>query len=210
METLYVNAMSLSHCGAGKRSYNQIMDLPPFYVGNLLLAMPSLGETEFHQSVIALCVHDAEGAMGIDIGSEIGGLGLHELLATFDLDGSGVPDTPVLRGGPVEPQRGFVLHSLDWGGRDMVQIDNLWGLSGSLDILKAIAEGRGPSRYLVALGYAGWGAGQLEDEMTGSSWFLAPADASILFETPTRSRWSRTFAACGIDSAMLTNAAGQA
>lgn len=186
------------------------MDIPPFYVGNLLLAMPSLSKSAFEHSVIALCVHDADGAMGIDIGSEIGGLGLRELLSTFDLDGSNVPDTPVLRGGPVEPQRGFVLHSLDWGGRDMVQVDRLWGLSGSLDILKAIADGRGPSRYLVALGYAGWAAGQLEDEMTGNSWFLAPADGAILFETPTRSRWSRAFAGSGIDTSMLTGTAGQA
>ncbi len=199
-----------SHCSAPMHSYNQSMDLPPFYVGNLLLAMPSLSASEFHHSVIALCVHDEDGAMGIDIGSEIGGLGLRELLSTFDLDGSNVPDTPVLRGGPVEPQRGFVLHSLDWGGRDMVQVDRQWGLSGSLDILKAIAEQRGPSRYLVALGYAGWGAGQLEDEMTGNSWFLAPADGGILFDTPTRSRWSRAFAASGIDTSMLTGAAGQA
>jgi len=186
------------------------MDLPPYYVGNLLLAMPSLSASDFDHSVIALCVHDDEGAMGIDIGSEMGGLGLRELLSTFDLDGSNVPDTPVLRGGPVEPQRGFVLHSLDWGGRDMVQVDRLWGLSGSLDILKAIAEQRGPSRYLVALGYAGWGAGQLEDEMTGNSWFLTPADREMVFDTPTRSRWSRAFAASGIDASMLTNAAGQA
>lgn len=193
-----------------KRPYSRGMDLPPYYVGNLLLAMPGMGDLNFDHAVIALCVHDADGAMGVDVGSEIGGLGLRELLSTFDLDGSNVPDTPVLRGGPVEPQRGFVLHSLDWGGQDMVQVDDLWGLSGSLDILKAIAEGRGPSRYLVALGYAGWGAGQLEAEMTGHGWFLAPAQSRLLFDTPTRSRWSRAFAASGIDAAMLTSAPGQA
>lgn len=186
------------------------MDLPPFYVGNLLLAMPGMGDPNFDHAVIALCVHGEDGAMGIDIGSEMGGLGLRTLLANFDLDGSRVPDTPVLRGGPVEPQRGFVLHSLDWGGQDMVQVDQLWGLSGSLDILKAIAEGRGPSRYIVALGYAGWGAGQLEGEMTRHGWFLTPADQRIVFDTPTRSRWSRSFAASGIDAAMLASAPGQA
>ncbi len=190
--------------------YSRSMDLPPFYVGNLLLAMPGMGDPNFDHAVIALCVHDEDGAMGIDIGSEMGGLGLRALLANFDLDGSRVPDTPVLRGGPVEPQRGFVLHSLDWGGQDMVQVDQLWGLSGSLDILKAIAEGRGPSRYLVALGYAGWGAGQLEGEMTRHGWFLTPADQRIVFDTPTRSRWSRAFAASGIDAAMLASAPGQA
>lgn len=192
------------------RPYSPTMDLPPFYVGNLLLAMPGMGDPNFDHAVIALCVHDEDGAMGIDIGSEMGGLGLRALLANFDLDGSRVPDTPILRGGPVEPQRGFVLHSLDWGGQDMVQVDQLWGLSGSLDILKAIAEGRGPSRYLVALGYAGWGAGQLEAEMTRHGWFLTPAEQGLVFDTPTRSRWSRAFAASGIDAAMLTSAPGQA
>ena len=192
------------------RPYSPTMDLPPFYVGNLLLAMPGMGDPNFDHAVIALCVHDEDGAMGIDIGSEMGGLGLRALLANFDLDGSRVPDTPVLRGGPVEPQRGFVLHSLDWGGQDMVQVDQLWGLSGSLDILKAIAEGRGPSRYLVALGYAGWGAGQLEAEMTRHGWFLTPAEQGLVFDTPTRSRWSRAFAASGIDAAMLASAPGQA
>ena len=186
------------------------MDLPPFYVGNLLLAMPGMSDPNFDHSVIALCVHDEDGAMGIDIGSEMGGLGLRALLANFDLDGGQVPDTPVLCGGPVEPQRGFVLHSLDWGGQDMVQVDRLWGLSGSLDILKAIAEGRGPERYVVALGYVGLGAGQLESEMTRHGWFLAPAEPGIVFDTPTRSRWTRAFAANGIDAAMLASAPGKA
>ncbi len=92
----------------------------------------------------------------------------------------------------------------------MVQVNERWGLSGSLDILKAIAERRGPSRYLVALGYAGWGAGQLEQEMTGESWFLAPGDADLLFDTPARRKRAAIFAAAGIDSAHLVGGAGSA
>jgi len=186
------------------------MDLPPFYSGQLLLAMPGIGDENFDHSVIALCAHDDNGALGIDIGSEIGGLGLRELLASFDIDGAGVPDTPVLRGGPVEPRRGFVLHSLDWGGQEMLQVDDHWGLSGSLDILKAIAEGRGPGHYVVALGYAGWGAGQLEQEMTGHGWFLAPPDIGLIFDTPTEQRWSAAFKASGIDASMLVSEGGSA
>jgi len=156
------------------------MDLPPYYAGQLLLAMPGIGDANFDRSVIALCAHDANGALGIDVGCEIEGLGLRELLSTFDIDGSAIPDTPVLRGGPVEPRRGFVLHSLDWGGQDMLQIDGQWGLSGSVDVLKAIAEGR------------------------------APGDAGIIFDTPTRRRWAGAFAASGVDSAMLVSEGGRA
>lgn len=186
------------------------MDLPPFYAGQFLLAMPGIGDDNFDHSVIALCAHDDNGALGIDIGTEIEGLGFRELLASFDIDGAQVPDRPVLRGGPVEPRRGFVLHSLDWGGQEMLQVDDHWGLSGSLDILKAIAEGRGPDSYIVALGYAGWGAGQLEQEMTGHGWFLAPPDNRLIFETPTEKRWSAAFAASGIDAAMLVSEGGSA
>lgn len=186
------------------------MNLPPFYSGNLLLALPGIGDPNFERSVIALCVHDEGGALGINIGEEIGGLGLRELLEQFDLDGSNVPDTPVLRGGPVEPRRGFVLHSLDWGGQDMVQVGGLWGLSGSLDVLKAIAEGQGPSQYIVALGYAGWGAQQLESEMTRHGWFIAPASRDLLFDTGTGHRWAAAFRASGIDSSLLAAGAGHA
>lgn len=181
-----------------------------YYGGNFLLALPGMEDMRFDHSVVALCVHDGDGALGITVGEEMDGLGLRELLGSFDIDGSKVPDTPVLRGGPVEPRRGFVLHSLDWAGQDMVQVNQQWGLSGSLDILKAIAQQRGPSRYLVALGYAGWGAGQLEAEMTGESWFLAPGDADLLFDTPARRKWAAIFAASGVDSAHLVGGAGSA
>lgn len=176
----------------------------------MLLAMPGIGDPRFGRSVVAMCAHDDQGALGIDIGSEIGGLTLHELLATFDIDGGAIPDVPVLRGGPVEPRRGFVLHSLDWDGQEMLRVGDLWGLSGSLDVLKAIAEQRGPSRYLVALGYAGWGPGQLEGEMKGAAWFVAPADPALLFQTALERRWSAGFASSGIDAAMLVPEAGSA
>lgn len=181
-----------------------------FYGGHFLLALPGMEDMRFDRSVVALCVHDENGALGIAVGEEIDGVSFRDLLKSFDIDGSGVPDVPVLRGGPVEPRRGFVLHSLDWGGQDMMDVGGRWGLSGSLDILKAIAEGRGPSRYLIALGYAGWGAGQLEQEMTGESWFLANGEADLLFETPTRRRWAAAYAAAGVDASHLVSGAGSA
>jgi len=181
-----------------------------FYGGQFLLALPAMTDSRFDHSIIALCVHDENGALGIAVEEEMEGVGLRDLLESFDIDASGVPDRRVLRGGPIEPRRGFVLHSLDWAGQEMIQVGRKWGLSGSLDILKAIAAGTGPSRYLVALGYAGWTAGQLEKEMTGDSWFLADGDPDILFETPAEKRWSASFAAAGIDASHLVCGAGSA
>lgn len=186
------------------------MNVAPFYSGSLLLALPGIGDPNFERSVIALCAHDENGALGINIGDEIPGFSLRELLEQFDLPGDNVPDVPVLRGGPVERQRGFVLHTLDWGGQDMLQVSDQWGLSGSLDVLKAIAEGRGPSRYTVALGYAGWGQGQLEDEMTRHGWFIAPANDTLLFGTEPRERWTAAWSASGIDVSLLASQSGHA
>lgn len=186
------------------------MDKAFFYGGHFLLALPGMEDERFDHSAIALCAHDENGALGIAIDGEMEGVGLHDLLQSFDIDGAAVPDMPVLRGGPVEPRRGFVLHSLDWGGQDMLDVGGRWGLSGSLDILKAIAEGRGPSRYAVALGYAGWTAGQLEQELAGESWFLTPGDPSLLFDVPPASRWSRAFAMSGVDASHLVRGAGSA
>lgn len=190
--------------------YIPIMDQTTFFSGHFLLALPGMADLRFDHSVVALCVHDADGAMGIAVGEEMEGVSLHGLLDSFDIDGSAIPDRPVLRGGPVEPRRGFVLHSLDWSGQDMVQVGGQWGLSGSLDILKAIAQGRGPSRYLVALGYAGWGPGQLEREMTSDSWFLAPGKADLLFDVPAHRKWAASYAAAGVDSSHLVRGAGSA
>lgn len=191
-------------------SLSSTIDQPLFYGGRLLLAMPGIGDGNFEQATIALCSHDAEGAMGIDINHRIDGLGLRELLSSFDIDGGGVVDGPVLRGGPVEPQRGFVLHSADWGGQDMLSVAPGWSLSGSLDILKAIADGRGPTRYLVALGYAGWNAGQLESEMMRHGWFLGNMFNDEIWGVPAGSRWAHGFAECGIDTRLLAARSGTA
>lgn len=186
------------------------MDQPRFYSGHFLLALPGMQDARFDRAAIALCSHDEDGALGIAIGQEVEGLGLKELLASFDLAAPDLVDRPVLRGGPMEPRRGFVLHSLDWGGQEVMRVGEKWALSGSLDILQAIAEGRGPSRYQVALGYAGWGAGQLEREMAGDSWFLAGGDADILFDGRAAGRWAAAYAASGVDPVHLVGGLGSA
>jgi putative transcriptional regulator len=183
---------------------------PRFFGGRLLLAMPGIGDDNFDHATIAICSHDEHGALGLDIGRSISGLGLRELLGTFEIDGSAVPDVAILRGGPVEPQRGFVLHSNDWAGQEALQIDDEWCLSGSLDVLRAIAEMRGPSRYMVALGYVGWGAGQLEQEMTRHGWFLGGRFSGEAFAVSPEKRWAAGFAACGVDARLLSGRSGLA
>jgi len=169
-----------------------------------------MGDPRFDRAVIALCVHDDNGAVGIGIGHQRAGIGLRGLLGQLGLDPGETRDTPVLHGGPVEPGRGFVLHSDDWGGQDTIAVIGLGALTGTIDVLRAIAEGRGPSRYLVALGYAGWGAGQLDEEMTRHGWFAAAGNSAILFDTPVEARWHASFEAEGIDPRLLTSQAGAA
>lgn len=180
------------------------------YAGQLLLAMPDMPDPSFLHSVIALCVHDQDGAMGIDLGSPIDGLGLHDLMNSFGIDEIMVPDVPVLRGGPVEPRRGFVLHSLDWQGEHMVAVAEGWGISGSLDILKDIAAGRGPAHYLAALGYSGWGPGQLDGELSRPGWFVGMTDEQVLFDVVPEQRWAKAFALNGVDPHHITAQSGHA
>ena len=190
------------------------MDDPPFLSGKLLLAMPGIGDPRFERAVIAICVHDEHGAVGIGIGQQRARIGLRGLLGQLDIDPGDAPDTPVLHGGPVEPGRGFVLHSEDWGGQDTIQVVGAKGVSfaltGTIDVLKAIADGRGPSRYLVSLGYAGWGKGQLDEEMTRHGWFAARGSEAILYDTPTEARWQASFQGEGIDPRLLDFGAGAA
>lgn len=183
---------------------------PPFLTGQLLLAMPGIGDPRFDKAVIAVCMHDERGALGIGIGRLAPRLGFHALLEQFEIAAGACPDVPVHLGGPVEPQRGFVLHSLDWGGQDTVEVDGRFALTNTIDVLRAIAEGKGPSRWLPALGYAGWGEGQLDEEMTRHGWFTTQATEALLFETPVEERWSEAFKGAGVDPRLLSASAGQA
>ena len=178
--------------------------------GRLLLAMPGMFDPRFDHSVIAMCMHDENGAFGVGVGHVRENIRFHKLLRELDIDPGVAPDCDVHHGGPVEPGRGFVLHSSDWGGEGTVEIAGLCNLSASLDILRAIAAGRGPSRWLIALGYAGWAAGQLEEEMRHHGWFAAEPHREILFDTPWEDRWTATWRADGIDPALLASETGHA
>lgn len=198
-------------CGTEPGLYRYCrMDEPRFLSGQLLLAMPGMADPRFDRAVIAICVHDEDGAVGIGVGHQRTGTRLRALMGQLGLEPGAAPDVPVYHGGPVEPGRGFVLHSDDWGGQDSVAVTGIGAMTGTVDVLRAIADGRGPSRFLVALGYAGWGAGQLDEEMTRHGWLAAPGDQAILFDTPVTERWTRGFQQVGIDPRLLTIEAGAA
>jgi putative transcriptional regulator len=197
-----------------RRIVDCMANAPTFLSGKLLLAMPGMADPRFERAVIAMCVHDENGAIGIGIGQKRAGLSFRGLLKQLDIDPGEAPDNAVHHGGPVEPGRGFVLHSGDWGGQDTLHVNGskgeLFAMTGTIDVLRAIAEGRGPSRWIAALGYAGWGEGQLDEEMTRHGWFAAEAAPAILFDTPTDERWAAAFKAAGVDPRLLASETGAA
>lgn len=185
-------------------------DSPPWLTGQLLLALPGVGDPRFDHAVIAMVRHDEDGALGIVIGQHHAALTMGDVLGQLKIDPRSVGAVPVLDGGPVERQRGFVLHSRDWEGVDAVDVAGQWMVSSSPDVLRAIAEGRGPSRWHFALGYAGWDAGQLESEFARHAWHAAPASAELLFDVPTEQRWTAAFASVGVDARLLSAEGGRA
>jgi len=182
----------------------------PYLAGQFLLATPGIGDPRFDRAVIAMCAHDERGALGIGLGSTVSGIGFHALLDQFDIAHGTAPDAPVHRGGPVEPRRGFVLHGLDWGGQDTMEVAGRWALTGTIDVLRALAEGKGPSKWIVALGYAGWGEGQLDGELARPGWLSVPGSLDLLFDTPAADRWAGGLADAGIDPRLLVAGSGRA
>ena len=178
--------------------------------GQLLIATPGIGSGFFNRSLAYLCHHDADGAMGIVINQHLD-LALSDMLEHLDIESiSDLSDCPVLAGGPVGTEQGFVLHRGDpeWEGSQSVGED--LSLTTSRDILCALALGDGPEDYLVALGYAGWGPGQLEQEVSGNSWLTVPADRGILFQVATNDKLTAAGKQLGIDIDLLTAQAGHA
>lgn len=186
------------------------MEFPCYLSGQTLLALPTMGDPRFAHATIAICSHDEDGAMGVGIGERVIGTTLHDLMRQLDIEPGEAPDAPLCIGGPVEPQRGFVLHGRDWSGPDSVDVAGLFHLTGTLDVLHALAEGRGPGRFVVALGYAGWGAGQLEEELTGHGWFPAPLSPDRLFDAAAGERWARAFATLGLEPSAFAVGVGRA
>lgn len=187
-----------------------MMESAQFLTGQFLLAMPGIGDPRFERAVIAMCAHDENGAVGLGLGAVIDGLGFHDLLDQLEIEHGDAPDAPVHFGGPVEPRRGFVLHSSEWGGQDTIDVAGRWKLSGTIDVLKAIAEGKGPKRWVLALGYAGWGAGQLEQELVRPGWLNVEGSTDLIYATKPERRWTAGLAAAGVDPRLLVSGAGTA
>jgi len=179
--------------------------------GQLLIAMPSMTDPRFEKSVIYMCAHNSDGAMGLVINRAIDSLTFPELLEQLEIDsGSGGDQTRVLFGGPVEQARGFVLHSPDYLQDASLVVDDNVVLTATIDILRAIADGTGPNNCLLALGYAGWGAGQLDSEIKSNGWLSVDADEDLVFGCDLDEKWERAMTKIGIDPRMLSDAAGHA
>jgi putative transcriptional regulator len=200
----------------------QIKSNPPkpgFLDGQLLVAMPTMGDERFARTVIYLCAHSAEGAMGIVVNKPAADLNFPDLLVQLDIIPDGerirlprrVGRMPVLMGGPVETSRGFVLHSPDFFiDQSTLPIDEGVCLTATVDILRAIAKGEGPTEAVLALGYAGWSEGQLESEIQANGWLHCPADPGLIFDAALDMKYDIALRKIGIDPSMLSSISSEA
>lgn len=183
-----------------------------FLLGKLLVALPGMPDPRFEKSVIFMCAHSDQGAMGLIVNKPFEGISFREMVAKLDVTvTANTPDPPVLFGGPVGTGQGFVLHTSEYAGNDATMpVTPGISLTATVDILRAIAEGRGPEKSLFALGYAGWGPGQIEDEMTSNGWIPCEAEQSIVFGTDCEAKWKAALATLGADITGLSSDAGRA
>lgn len=181
--------------------------------GKLLIAMPGMGDERFDHTVVFLCSHTEDGAMGLIVNKTAPGVQLGDLLRQLDItaDPLSQGEIPVRFGGPVETQRGFVLHTPDYeASLNSLHVSEMFSMTATLDILEDIAIGKGPSQVLMMLGYAGWGAGQLEGEIGLNGWLTVEADAALVFDTDDDQKWSAALQSLGVDPLGLSSEAGHA
>jgi len=183
-----------------------------FLLGKLLVALPGMPDPRFEKSVIFMCAHSEQGAMGIIVNKPFEGLNFREMAAKLDIEvASEAAGPPILFGGPVGTGQGFVLHSSDYANNEgTMQVTSEISLTATIDILRAIAEGRGPRNSLFALGYAGWGPGQIEGELGSNGWIPCEADQRIVFGADCESKWKAALATLGADITGLSSDAGRA
>jgi putative transcriptional regulator len=184
---------------------------PDWLTGQMLIAMPAMSDPRFAQSVIFICAHTPDGAMGVVLNRPLKKLRFGDLLEQLGVE----PNPPkreirLATGGPVDESRGFVLHSADWSAEGSLEVDGTHVLTANLEVLHAIASGGGPERGLLLLGYAGWEAGQLDEEIRQNAWLSAAPDEAIMFDTDYPTKWQRALANMRIDPGMLSGAAGRA
>ena len=182
-----------------------------YLTGQLLVAMPQMQDPRFMRTVIYMCAHSTEGAMGLVVNKLVDNVSFPDLLEQLNIQTGPVENEIFVHfGGPVETGRGFVLHSSDYVQDATLVIDEHVGLTATVDILKSIAEGSGPERILLALGYAGWGAGQLDEEIQANGWLTVAPDVPLIFDGDLDRKWERAMAKMGIDFSKLSGDAGHA
>ncbi|MCB9963983.1 MAG: YqgE/AlgH family protein [Rhodospirillales bacterium] len=181
--------------------------------GQLLIATPSMGDPRFHHAVILVCSHDAGGAMGLVINNILPGLSFDNMIEHLEVPTSAekiLRQIDILGGGPVESARGFVIHKSDYQAKDTIVISEDLSVTGTMDILKAIAKGEGPEPFLFILGYAGWTAGQLEQELKENAWLSVTPDIPLIFDVKPEQKWQMALAKLGIEPGFLSSNAGHA
>jgi len=179
--------------------------------GQLLIAMPKMLDPRFERTVIYMCAHNADGAMGLIVNRPLDALSFTDLLGQLDIEHpETVAEIKVRYGGPVETGRGFVLHTPDYGHEGTITVNDEVGLTATIEILKDIAANDGPRHAILALGYAGWGPGQLDSEIQQNAWLNVPADDTLLFGADIESRWEQAIAKIGVDLSQLSGDHGHA
>ena len=183
-----------------------------FLSGQLLIAMPGISDPRFERTLILICAHDAQHAMGVALNRPVEGLTIPDLLERLEIKSTiRLPPDLVLVGGPVERERGFVLHTDDYKGEFSLRVGGGIGLTATREVLETMATEAGhPRRALLALGYAGWGAGQLESEIKENVWLTCEPDETLVFGSDHRAKWTRALGKLGIDPQKLTAVAGRA
>lgn len=186
--------------------------------GQLLVAMPKMGDARFEKTVIYICAHSAEGSMGFIINRPLETPRPKDFLTQLSIVSEKEVDkipasliaSDLYSGGPVEPGRGFVLHSSEYEGQSTIKVAKDLYLTATLEILREIAVGRGPKKYILALGYSGWSAGQLEDEISSNGWLVTSADSKLIYSDNHEAKYNQVMNSMGIDPALLSSDAGHA
>ena len=190
----------------------------PSLCGKFLIAMPGMEDSRFERAVIYICAHTTEGAMGFIVNKTMDNLEVPDFLEQLEIISGEerieatehLLDRVMHVGGPVEPGRGFVLHSAEFESDTTLEVSSTVRLTATLEILRAIAVGKGPSNCILALGYSGWGAGQLESEIAANGWLTVDSDDDILFDMEIESKYEKSLALLGVDQSLLSYDAGRA
>jgi len=183
-----------------------------FFAGQLLIAMPGISDPRFERALILVCAHDHQHAMGLALNNPVYGLTVPDLLERLEIKSTiTLPPDLVLMGGPVERERGFVLHTTDYQGEFSLDVGSGVALTATREVLEAMASHNGhPSKSLLALGYAGWGAGQLENEIMQNVWLTCEPDDELIFDHDYDRKWARALAKLGVDPERLSSVGGRA